>query len=46
MNKTNYLMSQIDTSDTGERIQPIFKDTDSSDDKSNENKYQVEDDLD
>ena len=47
MNKTNYLMSQIDPQDTGERIQPIFKDTESSDDKSEEkNKYFVEDEVD
>ena len=39
-------MSQLDQSDTGERIQPIFKDTESSDGKSDDKKYQVEDDLD
>ena len=46
MNKSNFLMSQLDQSDTGERIQPIFKDTESSDGKSDDKKYQVEDDLD
>jgi hypothetical protein len=40
-------MSQIDPQDTGERIQPIFKDTESSDDKSEDkNKYIIEDDVD